>query len=40
MIERSAAAEREVLLATKLHVPGPRPGFVPRPRLAYGSMRG
>jgi LuxR family transcriptional regulator, maltose regulon positive regulatory protein len=30
-----AAAERDVLLATKLHVPGPRPGFVPRPRLAY-----
>jgi len=23
-----------VLLATKLHVPGPRAGFVPRPRLA------
>ncbi len=30
----AAAAERDVLLATKLHVPGPRPGFVPRPRLA------
>src|SRR5215475_8600790 len=29
-----AAAEQDVLLATKLHVPGPRPGFVPRPRLA------
>ena len=28
------ASERDVLLATKLHVPGPRPGFVPRPRLA------
>ena len=26
--------ERDVLLATKLHVPGLRPGFVPRPRLA------
>ena len=26
--------ERDVLLATKLHVPGPRPGLVPRPRLA------
>src|SRR6202050_4235822 len=24
----------DCLLATKLHVPGPRPGFVPRPRLA------
>ena len=23
-----------MLLATKLHVPGPRPGLVPRPRLA------
>ena len=30
----AAAAELDVLLATKLHVPGPRPGFVPRPRLA------
>jgi LuxR family transcriptional regulator, maltose regulon positive regulatory protein len=29
-----AAAERDVLLATKLHVPGRRPGFVPRPQLA------
>jgi LuxR family transcriptional regulator, maltose regulon positive regulatory protein len=29
-----AAAEQDVLLATKLHVPGPRPGFVARPRLA------
>ncbi len=28
-----AASERDVLLATKLHVPGPRPGFVARPRL-------
>jgi LuxR family maltose regulon positive regulatory protein len=28
-----AAPERDLLLATKLHVPGPRPGFVPRPRL-------
>jgi LuxR family maltose regulon positive regulatory protein len=27
------APERDTLLATKLHVPGPRPGFVPRPRL-------
>jgi LuxR family maltose regulon positive regulatory protein len=24
---------QDVLLATKLHVPGPQPGFVPRPRL-------
>ena len=33
-----------MLLATKLHVPGPRPGFVPRPRLAQrldeGADRG
>ena len=29
-----AASERDVLLATKLHVPGPRPDLVPRPRLA------
>ena len=27
-------SERDVLLATKLHVPGPRPDLVPRPRLA------
>jgi LuxR family transcriptional regulator, maltose regulon positive regulatory protein len=29
----AAGAERGVLLATKLHVPPPRPGLVPRPRL-------
>jgi LuxR family transcriptional regulator, maltose regulon positive regulatory protein len=29
----AAPPERDVLLATKLHVPRPRPGFVPRPRL-------
>ena len=28
-----AASERDVLLATKLHVPRPRKGFVARPRL-------
>ena len=28
-----ASPERDVLLATKLHVPRPRPGFVPRPHL-------
>jgi len=28
-----APPERDVLLATKLHVPRPRPGLVPRPRL-------
>ena len=40
----TAVAERDVLLATKLNVPGPRPGFVPRPRLAQrldeGADRG
>jgi LuxR family maltose regulon positive regulatory protein len=30
----SAATGQDVLLATKLHVPRPRPGFVPRPHLA------
>ena len=30
----AAAAEQDVLLATKLHVPGPQLGFVARPRLA------
>jgi LuxR family transcriptional regulator, maltose regulon positive regulatory protein len=34
-----AASEQDVLLATKLHVPGPRRGFVPRPRLA-GALGG
>ena len=29
----AAASERDVLLATKLYLPGPRPGQVPRPRL-------
>ncbi len=29
-----AVAEQDVLLATKLHVLGPQPGFVARPRLA------
>ena len=28
------APERDALLATKLYIPGPRPGQVPRPRLA------
>jgi LuxR family transcriptional regulator, maltose regulon positive regulatory protein len=35
----AAASEQDVLLATKLHVPGPRPGFVARPRLA-GALGG
>src|SRR5580693_3044309 len=34
------AAERDVLLATKLHVPLPRPGFVARPRLAEALGEG
>ena len=34
MGEPAATSERDVLLATKLHIPSPRPGFVPRPRLA------
>jgi LuxR family maltose regulon positive regulatory protein len=29
-----ATSERDVLLATKLHMPRPRPDLVPRPRLA------
>src|SRR5215472_17206635 len=33
MNEPGNAPERDVLLATKLHVPHPPPGFVPRPRL-------
>ena len=34
MVDSPAAVpERDVLLATKLHLPGPRPGLVPRPRL-------
>ncbi len=40
----TAAAVRDVLLATKLNVPGPRAGFVARPRLAQrldeGADRG
>src|SRR5262245_49807422 len=34
MNEPGNAPERDVLLATKLHVPYPPPGFVARPRLA------
>ena len=30
---QKAPAGRDALLSTKLHAPGPRPGFVPRPRL-------
>ena len=28
-----AASQEDALLATKLHVPGPQPGLVARPRL-------
>src|SRR5580704_10479838 len=47
MAEPSAAAPAgvadsgpDVLLATKLHVPRPRPGFVPRPRLVEALGEG
>ncbi|HEV3464428.1 MAG TPA: AAA family ATPase, partial [Actinomycetota bacterium] len=36
----AAPPERDILLATKLHVPRPRPGFVPRPRLLDQLGRG
>ena len=40
----AVAPERDVLLATKLHMPASRPGLVPRPRLAEwldeGQARG
>ena len=35
-----AASERDVLLATKLHVPRPQPGFVARPRLVQALDEG
>ena len=35
-----AASERDVLLATKLHVPRLQPGFVPRPRLVHALDEG
>ena len=36
----AATSERDVLLATKLNVPGLRPDLVPRPRLALRTRRG
>ena len=36
----AATSERDVLLATKLHVPGVRPDLVPRPRLAQRLEEG
>ena len=35
-----AVSGPDVLLATKLHVPRPRPGFVPRPRLVEALGEG
>jgi ATP/maltotriose-dependent transcriptional regulator MalT len=35
-----AASEQDVLLATKLHVPRPQPGFVSRPRLVKALDEG
>jgi LuxR family maltose regulon positive regulatory protein len=35
-----AASEQDVLLATKLHVPRPQPGFVSRPRLVEALDEG
>ena len=35
-----ALSGQDVLLATKLHVPGPQPGFVPRPRLVEALGEG
>jgi LuxR family maltose regulon positive regulatory protein len=32
-LSKAAGPERDVLLATKLHIPRPRPGFLARPRL-------
>ena len=37
---RAAVSGQDVLLATKLHVPRPQPGFVPRPRLVEALDEG
>ena len=37
---RVAVSGQDVLLATKLHVPGPPPGFVARPRLVHAMDEG
>ncbi len=37
---RGATSGPDVLLATKLHVPRPQPGFVPRPRLVRALDEG
>jgi LuxR family maltose regulon positive regulatory protein len=36
----AAASERDVLLATKVHIPRPRPGFLARPRLTQRLAEG
>src|ERR1700752_4883171 len=36
----AAMSGQDVLLATKLHVPQPQPGFVPRPRLVAALREG
>src|SRR4029450_7698983 len=36
----ASLAQRDVLLATKLHIPRPRPGFVLRPRLLERLQQG
>ena len=36
----TAMSGQDVLLVTKLHVPLPQPGFVPRPRLVEGLDEG
>jgi LuxR family transcriptional regulator, maltose regulon positive regulatory protein len=36
----AAVSGQDVLLATKLHVPRPQPGFVPRPRLVQALSQG
>jgi len=40
MVESPVAAERDDLLATKLYMPAPRPGLVPRPRLTTRLDKG
>jgi LuxR family maltose regulon positive regulatory protein len=36
----AAVSEQDALLATKLHMPRPQPGFVPRPRLGQALSEG
>jgi LuxR family transcriptional regulator, maltose regulon positive regulatory protein len=39
-LSTAAPSERDVLLATKLHIPRPRPGFLARPRLTQRLTEG